>query len=366
MRNARDLAWMDMAYGLAEKALGGVSPNPHVGAVVVRDGRVVGFGHHEGPGQPHAETVALRRAGRRARGATLYVTLEPCVHWGRTPPCLEAVVASGVGRVVVSTIDPNPAVRGRGLRGLRRAGIAVELGARAERGRRFNEAYAKWITTRRPFVTLKAALSLDGKLATKTFQSGWISGPGTRDYMHLVRAEHDAVLVGARTAGADDPLLSVRHPNWPGRKIVRAVLDPELRLSARARLLRTPAAGPVLLFANARAPARKVEALAGRGAEIVVLPGRSGDLDLGRVLEALGERGVASVLIEGGGSVAASVLDGRLADKVLLSFSPRLIGGREAVAFYAGEGAASLGEALRLSRLSTVRLGEDIVMEGYF
>jgi len=365
MTDARDLALMDMAYGLAEKALGCACPNPHVGAVIVKGGAVVGHGHHEGPGTAHAEAVALARAGRRARGATLYVTLEPCVHWGRTPPCLDAVVDSGVARVVVSTIDPNPAVRNRGILGLRRAGIAVDLGTRAERGRRLNEAYAKWISARRPFVTLKAALSLDGKMATRTFASTWVSGPEAREYMHLVRAEHDAVLVGARTAEFDDPRLTVRHPNWPGKKIIRVVLDPGLRLSPRARLFRSPKDGRVLVFTRAGASARRAASLSEQGAEIIALPGRSPRLDLERVLSSLGERGVTSVLVEGGGAVAASFLDARLADRVLLSLSPRLIGGRRAVAFYAGRGAAGLGDALKLSRLSAFRVGADFIVEGY-
>ncbi|MBM3292913.1 MAG: bifunctional diaminohydroxyphosphoribosylaminopyrimidine deaminase/5-amino-6-(5-phosphoribosylamino)uracil reductase RibD [Candidatus Aminicenantes bacterium] len=364
MIDARDLAFMDMAYGLAEKALGCACPNPHVGAVVVREGRVVGHGHHERAGTAHAEAVALARAGRLARGATLYVTLEPCVHWGRTPPCLEAVLAAGLVRVVVSAADPNPGVRGRGIRGLRKAGIPVEVGARSERGRPLNEAYAKWIRTRRPFVTLKAALSLDGKMATRTFESAWISGPGTREYMHLVRAENDAVLIGAGTAARDDPRLGVRHPNWPDKKILRVVLDPELRLSPRARLFRD-AAGPVLVIAGGRVSARKIRSLSERGAEVLVLGGRTRGFDLELVFAALGERGVTSVLIEGGGTVATSILERKLADKILLSLSPLLIGGREAVAFYAGRGAGRLAESLRLGRLSTVRIGEDVVMEGY-
>ena len=365
MTDARDLALMDMAYGLAEKALGCACPNPHVGAVVVKGGAVVGHGYHQGPGTAHAEAVALARAGRRARGATLYVTLEPCVHWGRTPPCLDAVVASGVARVVVSVVDPNPSVRNRGIQGLRRAGIAVDLGARAERGRRLNEAYAKWIRTRRPFVTLKAALSLDGKMATRTFASAWVSGLEAREYMHFVRSEHDAVLVGARTAELDDHRLTVRIPNGPRKRILRAVLDPDLRLSPRARLLQTPEAGRVLIFTKTGTPARKASALAERGAEVIALPGRSNRLDLEGVLASLGQRGVTSVLVEGGGAVASSFLDLRLADRVLLSLSPLLIGGRRAVAFYAGQGAAGLSDALRLSRVSAFRVGADFIVEGY-
>jgi diaminohydroxyphosphoribosylaminopyrimidine deaminase/5-amino-6-(5-phosphoribosylamino)uracil reductase len=365
MIDSQDLAYIDMAYGLAEKALGRTCPNPHVGAVVVRGRTIVGFGHHEAAGKPHAEAVALGRAGPRARGATLYLTLEPCVRWGRTPPCVDDVMASGVSRVVVSALDPNPAVHGRGVEILRRAGISVDVGVRPERGPRLNETYTKWITTSQPFVTLKAALSLDGKMATRAFEATWISGPETRAYMHLVRAEHEAILVGARTVLRDDPRLTVRHPNWPGKKIVRVVLDPELRIPPRSRLFRTMEAGPVLIIGNGRASRRTIAGLAGRGAEVVIQRGCGAELDLGRVLETLGGRGVTSVLVEGGGAVAASFLDARLADKVILSFSSRLIGGRDAVAFYAGEGVAALRDALHLSRLSAVRIGDDLVVEGY-
>jgi len=365
MITPRDFAYLDMAFGLAAKALGCTCPNPQVGAVIVRGGAIVGFGHHQAAGSAHAEAVALERAGLRARRATLYVTLEPCVHWGRTPPCVEAVVASGIARVVVAALDPNPAVYARGVRRLRRAGIEVEVGARGGRDRRFNEGYEKWIATRRPFVTVKAALSLDGKMATKTSEAAWISSRETRAYMHLVRAEHDAVLVGAETALRDDPRLTVRPPSGPGRKILRVVLDPELRLPPEARIFRTPDGGPVLLAANERAGRARRKTLAARGADIEIFPGRSPRLDLGQVLDRLGARPVASVLVEGGGAIAASFLDERLADKVLVSLSPLLIGGERAVAFYAGRGTARLRDALRLSRLSTVRLGGDLLVEGY-
>ncbi len=218
MNTARDLAYMEMAYGLAEKGRGRTSPNPVVGAVVVRSGVVVGHGFHEKAGKPHAEILALGMAGRSAKGATLYLTLEPCVHWGRTPPCVDTVIAAGLKRAVISAVDPNPLVHTRGIRRLKEAGLDVSVGLLDERNSGLNEAYAKYITRKIPFVTLKAALTLDGKIACRTGDSKWISSAGTRDYIHLLRGEHDAIMIGVNTLVADDPRLTVRHPNWSGKR----------------------------------------------------------------------------------------------------------------------------------------------------
>ena len=365
MTAARDTAYMRLAYDLAEKGLGRTSPNPCVGAVLVRGDRIVGHGFHEGPGRPHAEIVALGRAGRSARGATLYLTLEPCVHWGRTPPCADAVLAAGLRRIVVSAVDPNPLVSGRGLRRIREAGIGLTVDVLAGRHGLLNAAYDKFITRRIPFVTLKAAVSLDGRMATRTGDSRWISGPAARDYAHLVRGEHDAILVGIGTAVRDDPRLTVRHFNWPGKKIVRVVLDPRLRLSPRARLFSTLAHGPVLVFTAPTAGAKAVRALEKRGAEVVRTPARGDTLDLRAVLAELGGREVSSVLVEGGGTIATAFLEGRLADKVLLAVSPRLIGGRSAVPLFGGTGPARLTGGLSLNRVTSFRLGPDIIVEGF-
>jgi diaminohydroxyphosphoribosylaminopyrimidine deaminase/5-amino-6-(5-phosphoribosylamino)uracil reductase len=363
MIDERDLAFLSMASALAEKALGFTHPNPHVGAVIVRSGTIVGTGFHKAVGAPHAEIAALNRAGRKARGATLYVTLEPCVHWGRTPPCKEAVLAAGIKRVVVAGIDPNPIIRGRGVRRLRAAGIAVDVAEGA--GPLFNEMYVKYIVTKKPFVTLKAALSLDGKLATRTGETRWISSPAAREYAHLIRSENDAILVGDKTVRADDPSLTIRPPGGSVKKILRVVLDPELRTPPDAKLLSNPNRGGVLLYAHEGASSARKKRLLRRGAEVVVLPGRGPELDLRRVLEDLGQREIAGLLVEGGGQVAAGFLDARLVDKVFLFFSPRLIGGAKAVSLYAGTGAGPLADALRLNRLSTFRLGGDFCLEGY-
>jgi diaminohydroxyphosphoribosylaminopyrimidine deaminase/5-amino-6-(5-phosphoribosylamino)uracil reductase len=360
-----DAAWMSLAYHLAGKALGRTGPNPCVGAVVVRGDRVVGFGHHEGAGRPHAEIVALGRAGRRARGATLYVTLEPCVHCGRTPPCVNAVLAAGLARIVVSAVDPNPLVAGRGIARIRAAGTALTAGVLSERHARLNAAYDKFITRRIPFVTLKAAVSLDGRMATRTGEARWISSAASRDYAQLVRGEHGAILAGVGTALRDDPRLTVRHSNWPDKRLTRVILDPGLKLRASAALFGTRDGGPVLLFARPEAPAAAAASLTRRGAEIIRVAGRGDRLDLSGVLAELGRREIASVLVEGGGAVTTSFLEARLADRVLLFVAPRLIGGKEAVSLYGGEGPARLSGALGLKRTSFFRLGGDFIVEGF-
>ena len=365
MNSLQDYAYLEMAFGLAEKALGLASPNPYVGALVVKRNTIVGFGHHEGAGKPHAEIVALRRAGDRAKSGTLYVTLEPCVHWGRTPPCVDAILRAGLERIVISALDDNPLVFKKGLARLKQAGIEVSAGLLHERNRRLNEHYIKYITQRSPFVTLKAALSLDGKMATKNFDSRWISSESAREYVHLLRGEHDALMIGSGTLLKDDPKLTVRHPNWRDKKLTRIILDPGLRFPLRSRILSTLSRGRILVFTNKTASRQKRAVLERNGAEVVIVPGTSLKLDLKKILLWLGSQEISSVLVEGGGSLATSLLEKKLADKIFLTISPKLIGGTKAVAFYAGRGAARLENALRLKRFSTFELGEDIIAEGY-
>jgi diaminohydroxyphosphoribosylaminopyrimidine deaminase/5-amino-6-(5-phosphoribosylamino)uracil reductase len=362
----RDLGFMEMAYGLAERARGRASPNPLVGSVIVKEGAIAGVGFHEQAGRPHAEVNALRMAGERAHGGTIYVTLEPCVHWGRTPPCVDAVLAAGLKRAVISAHDPNPLVHRRGAARLRAAGLEVEVGLLAERNARLNEAYVKYIARRVPFVTLKAAASLDGRTATRTGDSKWISAPTTRDYVHLLRGESDALMVGIGTLLADDPRLTVRHPTWGRKKAARVVLDSMLRTPLTARLLRTLDRGPVIVFGREGVPAGKAEALRERGAEVVLLdrPLHDGGLEL--VLAELGRREIASLLVEGGPRLETSFVERRLADKIVLTLSPKLIGGREARHVLEGRGAARLREAFKLRETRAFRLGDDLILEGYF
>lgn len=366
MNASRDREYMALAYGLAAKAAGRTSPNPCVGAVLVKDGRIVGHGFHEAAGKPHAEPIALRRAGAAAAGATLYVTLEPCIHWGRTPPCIDAVLAAGIARAVVSDRDPNPKVAGRGVARLRRAGIETSVGLMADRNRSLNAGFIKRITTGQPLVTLKAGLSLDGRLATRTGEARWITGPEARAYAHLLRAEHDAILVGAGTAVTDDPRLDIRLPGRPPKPLLRVVLDPDFRLPATARMLADRAGGPVLVLGLTGRGGRRRAALEKAGAETGAVKSGRGGLSLPAVLRSLAERGACSVLVEGGGRLATAFLEGRLADRGVFILAPKLIGGRAAVSIYGGRGPARLADSLRLSHVRSFRLGDDLVVEGGF
>ena len=366
MNRQHDRGWMEMAYGLAEKARGRTSPNPLVGAVVVRDGVVAGHGFHAEPGTPHAEVLALGMAGKRAKGATLYVTLEPCVHWGRTPPCVDAVLAAGLARVVVSAVDPNPLVHTQGLRRLEAAGLDVSVGLLEERNAALNEAYAKYIVRKVPFVTLKAALTLDGKIACRTGDSKWISSAGTRDYIHLLRGEQDAIMIGANTLVIDDPLLTVRHTAWPGKKLVRAVLDSGLRFPLTSRMLGTLDRGRVIVFAGPDAPADKARALGALGVEVLRPADGAKTWSLERVLAELGRREIAALLVEGGSRAFTSFIENGLADKAVLTFAPLLVGGAAAPCFLLGRGVDAVAGAIRLKRTRQFSVDNDIVVEGYF
>jgi diaminohydroxyphosphoribosylaminopyrimidine deaminase/5-amino-6-(5-phosphoribosylamino)uracil reductase len=366
MNDDVDLAYMHMAYGLAEKARGRSSPNPLVGSVIVRRGAIIGHGYHEEAGKPHAEIMALRKAGRRARGATMYITLEPCVHWGRTPPCVDGLIEAGLKRAVISAYDPNPLVHKKGVRRLKRAGLEVAVGLLEEKNSQLNEIYAKYITRKIPFVTLKAALSLDGKTATWTGDSKWISSAGTRDYIHLFRGEYDALMIGIATLIKDDPLLTVRHPTWGDKRISRIILDPHLRFPLTARILKTLARGPVILFALEGVSPAKAETLRKKGVEIVPLAKswKAGGLE--SILAELGRREIASLLVEGGSRLQTGFIEAGLADKLVLTISPKLIGGREAPGFFAGEGARRIRETLPVKSLRPFLLGDDLILEGYF
>jgi len=298
--------------------------------------------------------------------STLYVTLEPCVHWGRTPPCVEAIIRAKPKRVVVSSLDPNPIVFKKGIKRLREAGMEVCSGLLEDRNARLNEAYIKYITTGIPLVTLKAALSLDARIASRNLDSRWISSPGSREYTHLLRGEHDAIMVGVNTIIQDDPLLTVRHPGWKKKKILRLVVDSQLRLPLRARILSTLDEGPLCLLTSSRAPRKKEDALRERGVEVVRLPGTSGKVSLPDALSWLGRKEISSVLVEGGSRLLTALVEAKLADKLFLVISPLLIGGEKAPSFLEGKGVRRVQDALELERVSTFSIGPDILLEGYF
>src|SRR5436309_747635 len=355
---------MAQALALAWRGAGQTSLNPPVGAVVVHQGKVLGTGYHRRAGGPHAEVVALRQAGRRARGATLYVTLEPCCHLNkRTPPCVPLIIASGIKRVVAAMRDPNPQVRGRGLAALRRAKLQVNVGMGAEEAARLIEPYRRLITTGRPFVTLKVAATLDGKIATAKGESRWITSPATQKMVHLLRARSDAILVGIGTVLADDPSLTVRTGFSRRRAPLRVVLDPSLRIPTTAKVL-TDGRAPTLIVTTSSGSPTKRAAVEKAGAHVVVLPARHGRILWRGLLKELGRRGIASLLIEGGAEVNASALRERVVDRVLFFLAPRILGGRDALSAVGGESPQNLSEALPLKVTSVTRVGPDILIEG--
>ena len=367
-----DEAWMARAVALAEGGRGTASPNPMVGAVLVRDGRVVGEGFHRAAGTAHAEAVALAAAGGAAEGATCYVTLEPCAHHGRTPPCADALVAAGVARVVAAVADPDPRVRGAGLARLRAAGVEVAVGAGAEAAAEQNAAYLTHRRLGRPRVTLKAAASLDGKVAAPDGTSQWITGPAARSDAHRLRAEADAVAVGAGTALADDPRLTVRLPGFTGRQPLRVLVDAAGRVGAGGHLFDGEA--ETLVATTPAAPATAVDAWKAAGAEVLVCQpttvtvGRAlgahpvaHGVDLNDLTRVLGERGVLELLVEGGPRLQASLWAAGLADRLVWYLAPLAIGGQGAPGLLGGgAGAATLADARRLRLASVDRLGDDL------
>nr|WP_279220995.1 bifunctional diaminohydroxyphosphoribosylaminopyrimidine deaminase/5-amino-6-(5-phosphoribosylamino)uracil reductase RibD [Desulfofundulus salinum] len=360
-----DEYYMQMALDLARRALGRTSPNPMVGAVLVKDGQVIGRGYHARAGTPHAEIHALNEAGEQAVGATLYVTLEPCCHRGRTGPCTEAILDAGVKRVVAAMTDPNPLVAGRGLERLRQAGVEVTVGVMEEEARKLNEVFVKYITTRSPFVVLKAAMSLDGKIATRTGESRWITGPRARLAVHRLRDRYDAILVGVNTVLKDNPSLTTRIPGENGKDPVRVIVDSLARTPPDARVITQQSPAPTIVAVTERAPKENLCRLEEAGAQILVVPGPGPRVDLEVLMKELARREITSVLVEGGGEIHASFLGSRLVDKVIWFIAPLIIGGRQVPGPVGGDGPARLLEAVRLKDISFTRYGEDFCVEGY-
>jgi len=338
-----------------------------VGAVIVRGSQVVGEGHTLPPGSDHAEKVAIKRAGEGCLGAVMYVSLEPCCHFGRTPPCTRAIVDAGIAEVHMAMLDPNPLVAGRGAEELRAAGIRTYIGEREEEARELNEAYAKFITTGLPFVTAKFATSLDGKIASRSGDSRWISGEQSRRYVHRLRRTADAVMVGVNTVLRDDPQLTARVGGGEGqgarKQPLRVIVDSHLRTPPGAKVLQMP--GSTLLATTENSEEVKASRLAAAGAEVLHLAPRDSLVDLGELLRELGRREVTSVLVEGGATLLGSLFDLGLVDKVVAFVAPLIIGGGKAPTAVAGEGAGSMAEALRLSGVKVRRFGADVMVSGY-
>lgn len=352
--------YMLRALTLAKR--GRTSPNPMVGAVIVKDGIIVGEGYHPRAGEPHAEVFALRDAGEKAKGATMYVTLEPCCHHGRTPPCTRALIAAGISEVYVAMTDPDPKVASKGLDELRSAGLKVHVSLLESKARLLNEAYIKHRTTGLPFVILKSAMSLDGKIATRTGDSKWITNERSRAYAHGIRSRVDAIIVGGNTVRADDPSLTARVGKkiyYPGRVVITGTGN----LSPEMKIFNSP--GNSIVAAGPYANAESLRKLESRGARILPLKVTDGRLGLQGLMRELAGMGCLSVLIEGGGEVAAFALEERLVDKVVYFHAPIIIGGRDSVDSVAGIGSESISTAIKLDNIRVRRFGDDTATEGY-
>jgi diaminohydroxyphosphoribosylaminopyrimidine deaminase/5-amino-6-(5-phosphoribosylamino)uracil reductase len=353
---------MAMALRLARRAIGRTSPNPVVGAVIVKRGRIIGQGYHRRAGAAHAEVEAMRKAGLKARGATLYVTLEPCNHTGRTPPCCDAILAAGVSRVVTAMRDPNPLTNGRSIARLRRAGIRVVTGVLEDEAQRLNGPFAKAIRSGLPLVIAKIAQSLDGKIATASGESRWITSPLARRLGHQWRSQVDAVLVGVRTILRDDPLLTVRGVAKRPQRPLKVIVDSRLRTPATARCLSSRSPAPSIIATTLRRGTKR-SMLIRRSVDVLTLPARQGRVPLRRLCRLLVRRGIQSVLIEGGGEVLAGAFAERLVDRIVFVIAPMLIGGRRAPTSFGGNGVSRLARAIRLEEVVCRRVGPDLCIE---
>jgi diaminohydroxyphosphoribosylaminopyrimidine deaminase/5-amino-6-(5-phosphoribosylamino)uracil reductase len=359
--------YMGQALALARLALGQVSPNPAVGALVVKGNEVIGKGYTQAPGCDHAEIMALEQAGEAANGSTMHITLEPCCHYGRTPPCSSAIIAAGIKEVHMAMLDPNPIVSGRGKEELEAEGIRVSVGEHRQEARDINEAYIKYITTGMPFITAKYAMSLDGKIATHSGDSKWISNEDSRHYAHHLRYINDAIMTGVNTILVDDPHLTTRCGGGRGgtakKQPLRVIIDSEGRTPLTAQLFSEP--GETLLVLGRQIKPQEIEDYTRLGAETLVLPSTKGYIDLKIIFEILGERGITSVLVEGGSILLGSIFDQGLADKVVAFVAPIIIGGEKAKTAVAGKGITKVLDSFKLKRINIERFGQDIMISGY-
>ncbi len=356
-----DEFYMDLALNNAKAMKGQTDPNPLVGSVIVNDNRIVGVGTHLKAGEPHAEIHALRMAGEKAKGGTIYVTLEPCSHHGRTGPCAEAIVKAGIKKAVIATLDPNPIVAGNGVQILKDAGIEVQVGIREKESNKMNEVFNKYIVEQKPFITLKAGITLDGKVATHTFSSKWITSEESREDVHQIRNENMAILVGIQTALKDDPALTARIPN--GRNPLRIVMDSKLRLPLDYQLV-TDIQAPTWIFTSKNYDEEKKRKLEEQGVKVIVTNSEN-TVDPKDVVNTLGKEGISSLIIEGGGNIHASFLQAKLVDKVILYIAPKLVGGKDAPTFLEGKGIELMEDAIELTDTEITTIGNDFKFIGY-
>ena len=376
--SAADEKYMDTALELARKAKN-PSPNPYVGAVLVRNGRVVGQGYHKFAGASHAEVNAIKNSGKRLYGSTLYINLEPCSHYGRTPPCTDTIIRAGIKKVFIAMKDPNPLVNGKGVKALQGKGVAVRTGLKEEESKKLNEFYVKFIMKKMPFVILKAAISLDGKIATSKGESKWISGEVSRKYVHKVRSKVDAILVGIGTVLKDDPELNTgtkaqRHsegvrmtllsPSDKGTKFpYKVIVDSRLRIPLKAKVLKNPEL--VVIAATKDAPRKKIEYLEKLGVKVLIINKKDGKVDLKVLMKRLAGMEISSVLIEGGGEISAGAISSGIVDKIIFFIAPKIIGGRSAKTSIEGEGIKRLQDFIKIREMKFKAIGPDIMVEGY-
>lgn len=360
-----DNQYMKIAMDLARKGEGYTSPNPLVGAVIVKDGRIIAEGCHEYYGGPHAEINAMSNTIEDMRNSTIYVTLEPCSHYGKTPPCAEAIVRSGIARVVIACRDPNPLVSGRGIMILEKAGIQVEVGVLEEEGKRLNEIFFNYISTKLPFVIMKTAMTLDGKIATKTNASKWITGKMSREYVHELRHRVSGVMVGIGTILADDPSLTTRLSTRKGKDAVRIIVDSKARIPLTSKVLNLKSEARTIIAVTEEANKDKIQMILEQGADVIIVPSVNGRVDMKELMKELGKRKIDSILLEGGSDLNYSALEAGIVHKVISFISPKIIGGNTAKTPVGGEGKALMEGAYKLEYMKTHLIGEDIMIEGY-
>jgi diaminohydroxyphosphoribosylaminopyrimidine deaminase/5-amino-6-(5-phosphoribosylamino)uracil reductase len=353
--------YMRRALHLAAKGWGMVSPNPMVGAVLVKRGAIISEGYHRGAGKKHAEIEALDRAGRKAKGAALYVNMEPCVHYGRTPPCVDRIIGAGIKKAVIGMKDPNPLVSGKGIAKLEKAGVRTEVGLLREEAEKLNEIFVKYITTGKPFVIVKAAMSLDGKISTRDGDSRWITGEKARRLVHRIRCGVDGVLVGVNTVIKDDPQLTARYGRCSNQPL-RIIVDSKCRIPLSAGVLSENPSNVIIATASL---CKNGEKLRKAGARVLRVRSRSGRVNLAQLMKELGKQGVTSVLVEGGGEIIASAVFSGIADRVLFFIAPMIVGGRDALTPVEGKGIGRISEAIKVNQMKVRRIGEDVVIEGY-
>ncbi len=355
---------MKKAIGLAKKARGATHPNPMVGALIVKKGVIIASGFHKKAGLDHAEVIALKKAGEKAKGATLYVNLEPCSHFGKTPPCVDRIIKSGLKRVVIGTEDPNPINTLKGIKKLKKSGLIVNAGILREESVKLNEDFAKFITRKVPFVIIKAAQSLDGKIASVSGDSKWISCLNSRKYAHKLRAESDAVMVGIETVIKDNPRLDCRlYKSFTGQPL-KIVVDSRLRISLKAKILNNP--GAQTLIATTRyAPKDKIRKLEAKNARVLIVRSRNKRVDLKDLFIKLAKENIVSILVEGGARLITSLINQRLADKIVIFIAPKIIGGSNAPTFCEGKGIKKMKDAIVLNGISAKRINGDLIVEAY-